>query len=69
MPRDVLPCPSGKTFHPSMESANRQLVSLKKDSQANGMHSYRCTLCNFFHVGHKPGIARGLRKKNQEKGK
>jgi hypothetical protein len=61
-------CPSGKTDHPDRASANAQLVSLKAAKQGRNMHAYHCTKCGRWHIGHIPGIRRGIETRKREKG-
>lgn len=67
MPRQDQSCPSGKTYHPDRASANEQLTSLKRDKKAGNMHVYKCTRCAGWHIGHQPGIRKGLKIREREK--
>lgn len=47
-------CPTGKIPYASKAKA-RQASRLANTVQRNAMHSYRCDLCDHYHLGHRRG--------------
>lgn len=42
-----------KYQHKSKGGAKAHLRSLRKRGSNHGLQTYRCTFCNFWHVGHR----------------
>ena len=52
----------GKVQYPTREKAQSAAKTLKKKTQRfRGVEPYQCPFCQFFHLGHPPGMKRQMR--------